>query len=125
MDDKTDGEVVLAKEAGAVTPRTPLTVDEIQLLEQKLAPLTESYPAPPVVVVANTAIGVADELGRLVLSFVLVCGLLIALAIGLSPWVWIAVAVWTGFAVATILWFRHRGLRRPTPQISSITRPQK
>lgn len=108
-----------------VPPHPPMTVHEIELLEQELAPLTDVSSPSPVVVSANTAIGLADELGRLLLSFFLVVGVLSVLAIVLTPWLWIAVAVWIGFAVATVVWFLRRAQRRSAVPIASIATPLK
>ncbi|MDP9026409.1 MAG: hypothetical protein M3N46_02485 [Actinomycetota bacterium] len=70
------------------------------------------FPQPaPGIRYSNRAIGVADELGRLILSFVLVAMVLIVLAFLVTPWLWIAVVVWIGFFVWTIVALS----RRPEP----------
>jgi len=65
----------------------------------------------PQVRAVNQIVGIADELGRIVAASVIGLVVLVALAATVSPWFWLGVAVWVGYAVATIVWLRRR--RRP------------
>ena len=96
---------------------------EIERMPQRHAEVERLLdpPVAPAQHAANVAVGVADELGRLILALVLVTAILIALT-ALSPWFWIAVALWLAYATVTFIWFARR--RRPDPS-RTIARPRK
>ena len=97
-----------------LTPRPEPSRDELDAL-------IGLHHSQPEVRAVNQVVGIADELGRLAIAFVLGLVILVGLAAAVSPWFWLGVGVWIGYALATFLWLRSR--RRPTqPQLPSSRR---
>lgn len=86
------------------------THDELETLVTGFRPS-----APPQVHAVNSVLGVADELGRLLMAVAIVLALLVGLAVAVTPWLWIGVVVWIGFAGATVGWLLSRRRRAPAP----------
>ena len=95
-------------------PRSEPSRDELDAL------IGLHHPQPEVRAM-NQVVGITDELGRIVLAVALGLVILIVLAAIVSPWFWLGVGIWVGYAIATIVWLR----RRRTPPQRRLPAPRE